>query len=488
LAISYALHPALQGGFEPARFDVDVFDCEIEGKVPDELAGTFYRVGGEWLYPPKHPDDSPFAADGYVSMFRIAGGNVDFKGRFVRTPRYLANAQARSQLFGYYRNPFDIDPRARHLNATAANTNIVFHAGKLLALKEDSVPFEIDPDTLETRGAYDFGGKYSSPTFTAHPKVDAATGEMITYGYETEGPATNAIWVYTIDKTGQVTSERRFRAPYLSMVHDIAISENYILFPIYGMTGSLERLKAGKIHWGWDRTLPSHIGVLPRNGDARDVRWFTGPEMAMVHVFSASDRDGRIVLDAIVSDSNPFPFFPSIDGAPFDRERSRMTIRRYTMDMNSKADGWRMEPMFQNMPGGLPRIDDRRQGADFRYGFLGFADVTRPFDEATGGAMKGRVTNCYGRFDLRGNKVDALFAGPTHTLQEVCFAPRSATAAEGDGWVMGVANNLATQKTELVIGDTRDLSAGPIARVRLPFKAAGQIHGNWVPADARGKV
>src|SRR5690606_9720969 len=110
------------------------------------------------------------------------------------------------------------------------------HAGRLMALKEDSVPFELDPVTLETGGAYDFGGSYKAPTFTAHPKVDGRTGEMVTYGYEAEGLATNAIWIYTIDRTGKVTSERKIKAPYLSMVHDIAISQNYILIPVYGMT------------------------------------------------------------------------------------------------------------------------------------------------------------------------------------------------------------------------------------------------------------
>ncbi len=95
--------------------------------------------------------------------------------------------------------------------------------------------------------------------------------------------------------------------------------------------------------------------------------------------------------------------------------------------------------------------------------------------------MRGRVTNSLGKFDFVNGTVDALFAGPTHSLSEICFAPRSATAEEGDGWVMAVATNAASMKSELVVGDTRDLAAGPIARVRLPFKAPGQIHGNWVP-------
>jgi carotenoid cleavage dioxygenase len=481
MSLSFEDYPALQGAFEPVRFDADLYDCEVEGEVPAALAGTFYRVGGEWIYPPRFRDDSPFHADGVASMFRIANGRCDFRARFVHTPRYLSNRQARRQQFGYYRNPFTSDPAVRDMQATVANTNIVFHAGRLLALKEDAPPFELDPVTLETRGPHDFAGGYKAPTFTAHPKVDGATGEMVTYGYEAEGLASNAIWIYTIDASGRVTSERKLKAPYLSMVHDIAISQNYIVIPIYGMVTSLDRLKSGKVHWGWDTSLPSYLGVLPRHGDAKDVRWFKGGEMAMVHTFAASDRAGVITLDAAVSDSNPFPFFPDVDGKPFDGPGARTDVRRYRIDMNGTADGWSEERLFPNMPGALSRIDDRYIGRDYRYGFLGYSDASRPFDPKALGISRLPI-NCYGRFDFEAGTVQAMFAGPDYGLAEVAFAPRSADAPEGDGWVMGVATNYSRQRSELIIGDTADLAAGPVARVRLPFKAPSQVHGNWVPA------
>ncbi|MEO6152546.1 MAG: carotenoid oxygenase family protein [Croceibacterium sp.] len=469
----------MQGAFEPARFAAEVYDCEVEGRIPDALNGTLYRVGGEWFYPPKFADDSPFAADGIASYFRIKDGSCDFRCRFVETPRYLSNREARRQQFGYYRNPFTSEPQVRALSHTVSNTNIIVSAGKLLSLKEDALPFELDPDTLATRGSFDFAGSYKSPTFTAHPKVDGQTGEMIAYGYEAEGLASNAIWIYTLDASGTVTSERRIKAPYLSMVHDIAISQNYILIPVYGMVSSLERLRAGRVHWGWDSTLPSYIGVLPRHGEARDVRWFTGPEMAMVHTFSATDHQGKITLHAAVSDSNPFPFFPDIAGKPFDGGSARTTIRSYVIDMTSGSAKWQEQKHFGDQPGALSRIDDRFMGHDFRYGLLSFADDKRPFESEAGGR---RPTNSLGRFDLRNGTVESLFAGSHHSLAEIAFAPRNQHSPEGDGWVMAVATDYHENQSELIIGDTEDLSAGPVARIKLPFKAPGQIHGNWVPA------
>jgi carotenoid cleavage dioxygenase len=36
-------------------------------------------------------------------------------------------------------------------------------------------------------GVYDFEGQLTSRTFTAHPKFDFATGEMMAYGIEAKG-------------------------------------------------------------------------------------------------------------------------------------------------------------------------------------------------------------------------------------------------------------------------------------------------------------
>jgi carotenoid cleavage dioxygenase-like enzyme len=128
----------MKGFFAPQRFEADVYDCEVQGKIPSALNGSFVRVGSGWQYPPKHADDSPFNEDGYVSMFRFKNGVVDYKGRWVRTERWVRNAAAGRQLYGYYRNPYDDDPSVRDIahpnRRTVSNTTPVAHAGKLFAL------------------------------------------------------------------------------------------------------------------------------------------------------------------------------------------------------------------------------------------------------------------------------------------------------------------------------------------------------------------
>ena len=79
-----------------------------------------------------------------------------------------------------------------------ANTNIVWHGGKLLALEEGHAPFEMDPNTLESIGAWTFDGKLVGP-MTAHPKMDPETGEMVFFGYNATG----------VDLAGHVVPRRR---------------------------------------------------------------------------------------------------------------------------------------------------------------------------------------------------------------------------------------------------------------------------------------
>jgi carotenoid cleavage dioxygenase len=415
-----------------------------------------------------------------ASMFRVSKGACDYKQRYIHTQRYLAERSAKRALFGRYRNKRTNEPGANGLSLGTANTHIYWHAGKLMALKEDSPPVLLDPHTLATLDNYHtFGGEFSSLTFSAHPKIDGRTGEMIAYGYEAKGDNTTDVALYTFDRRGRKTWEAWVQSPYVCMMHDMAVTQNYVIIPTTGYTTSQERLDAGLVHWAYDASVPIYCGVMPRGGSAEDVRWFQAPHRLIVHTVSAREERGKILFDFQAHDSGAFPFFTNWDGSPFDPVKARSRIMRWTMDMNAPDDRVVEETILPDIHSGLPRFDERFTGRDYRFGFSSEAAPGGPTGEGIGGAGAG--SSQLTRWDIETREVVRGSVGEGRSLSEVVFAPRSRNSAEGDGYLLAVASVPENMCSELVIMDAQRLGEGVVGRVVLPFRAHGQVHGNWVP-------
>jgi carotenoid cleavage dioxygenase len=132
MAVDFRGHPMFAPGFNsPTRFEADVYDCEVWGQIPTDVEGTFYRVQCDFQYrPPMNEWPTGFNGDGHVSAFRFANGSVDFKARYVKTDRLMAERRARKRLWGVYRNHFTDDPSVASIDRGAANTHIYWHGGK----------------------------------------------------------------------------------------------------------------------------------------------------------------------------------------------------------------------------------------------------------------------------------------------------------------------------------------------------------------------
>ena len=475
------------GGNGPFRTECDLQDCDIEGEIPSDINGAFYRVGPDWQYPPM-TGNIPFDGEGHVAMFRIANGHVDFRCRYARTQRFKAQAAARKRLFGMYRNPFTDDPSVAKVSRGTANTHVVFHHGKLFALKEDSPPVAMNPLTLETMDDYyTFHGDLQSLTHTAHPKFDPITGEMIAFGYEAKGFATDDICAFSVNAQGRITWQAWIKVPYVGMVHDFAVMQKYIAFLIIPMATNVERMKQGYVHYAWDSTLPTWFGVMLRGGDGKDVRWLKGPERCATHVMGAFSDGDKIYVDVDMALKNQFPFFPNLHGEPFDPRSAAGYVTRLSVDLSKKTvSDYNMEKLYPQT-GALPRQDDRYQTLPYRIGFMPTSDPTKPLNPKLGN-LAFRPTNSYTRFDHATRTTSEFFVGDDSSLQECCFVPRSKNAPEGDGYLVGIANRLLEGgRSDLLIVDAQHMDAGPIATVRLPFRIYSQVHGWWVPGDSLPK-
>ncbi len=467
------------GYFAPSRVEADIRDLELlDGAIPAELDGIFHRVAPDPHFPPKAQDDIWFNGDGMVTAFSFHDGRVDMRQRWVHTDKFKLESAAGRALFGAYRNPLTDEPEVEGVYRGTANTNVIVHAGKLLALKEDSPPVAMDPVTLETIGNWDFYGTMKSPTFTAHPKIDAATGELLAFGYAAKGLLTRDMAYYVIGRDGRVVHEVWFELPYYCMMHDFGMTEDYVVFHVVPITSDWDRLEKRKPHFGFDTDRDIYLGVLPRRGKVEELRWFRGPNQFASHVMNAYNVGSKIHFDTPAAKGNMFPFFPDIHDAPFDPVAAQPRMTRWTVDMQANTDVIEAMPLT-DLVGEFPRIDDRFAGLPYRHGYLLVQDREKPFEVGDAKSATGMVMNTLAHVDLETGDTDVWWTGPTSSLQEPCFIPRPGSMEEGDGWLVVVENLLVEMRSNLLLFNGRNLAAGPVATIAVPIRLRPALHGNW---------
>jgi len=469
MAKMFPKHPNLVGGFAPLQMECDAPDLVIDGEVPRDLNGTFYRNGPNPQFAPRGQHHW-FAGDGMVHAFSIHDGRVAYRNRWVRTIKWKTEHEAGQALFAAF-NPMETDPSVQDMKTDGiANTNIVWHAQKLLALEEGHAPFQMNPDTLESIGAWTFDDKLVGP-MTAHPKIDPETGEMLFFGYNATGLISEDMSFHVVDTHGKLVRSETFRAPYAAMVHDFMVTRDHVIFPIMPLTGSMERAMRGAPVYAWEPEMGTRIGIMPRSGTVADMRWFKGDPAYVFHPMNAH-TDGDIVT-CDVCEFEQAPLFPSPDGTPGDPAKSIPRLTRWTFDLSRNTDDFKTERL-NDIACEFPRLDERRAGLPYRYGYMA-CDTNPQFD--VGGF------NGIGRVDHKTGNVDTYDVGLACATSEPIFVPRSANAVEGDGYLLANVYDDNRKASHLVILDAQNPSAGPLATAYLDHRVPFGFHGNWKPAS-----
>jgi carotenoid cleavage dioxygenase-like enzyme len=441
---------------------------DIEGEVPREIHGTLYRNGPSQQVLPAQGYRALhlFDGDGLVHRMRIDDGRVFYTGRVVEHPSTLRErAEGRFCMNSVGLNvedpvdPFRIQP----------NTNVVFHGGKLMALVENAYPFEIDRTTLAPIGVNDFQGKMLGMSTTAHPKIDGRTGQMIIHGYQ---PFEPYLQFYVVEPDGTCSLAENVDAPYCVMAHDIAITENYAIF-IWGAIhfDGLAIMNGGgfKEAISWKPELGLRFGVRRREAGA-ETRWFTAPTPGYIfHPGNAYEENGRIMMDACTyrdggallatlesaRDGRPAPGFSAV---PF----------LYELDL---ATGVCSERQLDERGAEFPRLDDRLVGYKNRYGYAAL-------DRTTGGDPADTWSTIV-RYDRQGGNNAVHDFGKWQWPGEPVFVPRSADAAECDGFVLTTVYDGNSDGSYLAILDAQNLAAKPLAKCRLQHRIPMGFHGNF---------
>jgi carotenoid cleavage dioxygenase-like enzyme len=424
--------------YAPVTDELTEFDLPVEGVIPAELDGWYLRNGPN----PRQATAHWFTGDGMIHGVRLEGGRAAwYRNRWVRTDSFKEDF------------PLYNADGTRNLRAGTANTHLVNHAGKTLALVESSLPYEITND-LETVGAYDFGGKLVD-SMTAHPKICPTTGEMHFFGYGNIFEP--HVTYHRADANGELVINRPLDVKALTMMHDFALTAEHVVFMDLPIVFNLDvAMKGdGDMPYRWDDNYGARLGVLRRDDPFGEVRWFEIDPCYVFHVANAYDRGTSIVLQAV-----RYPELWRHSGG-FDTDG---VLWSWTIDLQT---GTVTERQLDDRAVEFPRIDDRLATLPARYAVsVGDGCLVR-YDLTTGDA----VEHAFGTAESPGGPGEAVFVPST-----------SGPADESSGWYIGYVYDQARDGSDLVIIDASDFAAQPVARIKLPHRVPFGFHGNWISA------
>jgi len=463
-AVTIDQDPYLSGVYAPVDIECDDPELEVSGRLPEGLRGTFLRNGPNPMFAPKGRYHI-FDGDGMVHAMALDGeGGASYRNRWVRTEGLAVEQRAGRAIYGGMAG--GTFPTADELDGgppmkNVANTNVVRHAGRILCLWEADLPTEVTP-SLETVGTYDFGGAYRG-AFSAHPKIDPVTGEMLTFGYSGFAPH---LRYHEIDAGGSLTRSIDIDLPAPVMIHDFAVTERHAVFFDSPAVFDFEGFAQGGTMLSWKPDNGMRIGVLDRGSDSPEVTWIETDPCYVFHFLNAfSTSDDKVVVDACRLPRMDIGLEHEGDPAVADS-----WLHRFTIDLATRSVAFEQ---VAELPGDFPRVPAAMEGRRHRYGYYASFSSGRAegdFDSVT-------------KVDLDSGLATTHRYGSDAVNGEAVFAPDPSRAgAEDGGWLLNYVTDRTTLATDFVVLDADTLDE--VARVHLPQRVPFGFHGNWLPASA----
>ena len=447
------------GVYERANFETTTFELPVTGQLPEELTGRYLRLGPNVMSPPDPIDYHWWIGDGMMHGVHLSHGRADwYRSRFMRTAGV-------SELFGLGQIPV---PEGRSVGT--ANTGPIVFRGETYATQEaGAIPLRLSAN-LDSLDGDDFGGGLTG-AFSGHCKIDPRTGELVAVTYDVAAWLTQQRKpnVLVISPEGKVLRETPLDVQQTTMMHDCWITENYVAVFDLPIRVAPELAAVMPAPFTWDPALPARIGLIDRRNPDAPQRRFDGKPCAIFHTLNAYEENGKVILEA-------FPFDRLFDKDKIGFGEAPAHLYRWTLDLET---GSCEEQRLDEHPGELGVLDLRRLGVNNRYAYwLGYSIGDHNQNEHRQLAFD-FDTIC--KIDRESGEIERAPALEGATYGEMFFVPRSAEAAEDDGWLMGFRYRLDGGPTDLVLLSAKDISAEPVAVVHLPVRVPQGFHGWWDP-------
>jgi carotenoid cleavage oxygenase len=442
----------LEGNFAPVHEEVTATDLPVSGTIPDHLDGRYLRNGPNPVVAPDPAAYHWFLGSGMVHGVRLREGRAEwYRNRWVRSAD-VAEALGEAARPGPVFAGFDF----------AANTNVIAQAGRFFAIVEAGArPYELTGE-LDTIGPCDFDGTLPGG-YTAHPHRDPESGELHAVSYFFGWG--NKVQYSVIGTDGRVRRTVDIEVGGSPMMHDFSLTARHVVIYDLPVTFDLDSLQSGDgagFPYAWNPDYPARVGVMSRDGEGSDVRWFDVEPCYVYHPLNAyDDGSDRIVLDVV---RHPQMFATDRQGP----NEGPPTLDRWTVDTSGDKV---LEDRLDDRGQEFPRVDERLTGRRHRFGYAPAVGTDAGDIDLTGSLLK---------HDLVAGRTEVRSFGPSRRAGEFVFVPAGPDAAEDEGVLMGFVHDDESGRTDLALIDATTLE--DVAQVHLPVRVPYGFHGNWIPA------
>jgi carotenoid cleavage dioxygenase len=474
-------HPYRSGAWRPNLREWDATGLEVEGELPTDLHGIYLRNTEN----PVHESIGlyhPFDGDAMLHQIEFADGTASYRNRFVRTDGFLAEQAAAESLWtGMLGRPEQSKREggwgARGRMKDASSTDVVVHNGvALTSFWQCGDLYQLDPKSLDDLGKAPWVGGFPSPTgVSAHTKLDERTGELLVFGYGKTAPY---LHYGVVSAEGELVHSTAVELPGPRLPHDMAFTEHYAILNDLPLYWDPDLLAQGVHLPRFFPDQPSRFAIVPRRGSGADVRWFEAEPTYVLHWINAYEDGDEVVLDGFFQ-HRPSPPKPAAPPAP-DTPAHMASVYRYIdlAQLQARPHRWRFnlttgetkeEPLSDRVTE-FGMINGRHGGQPYRYCY----SMT---GEPGWFLFDGLV-----RHDLQTGEEQHHAFGDGVFGSETPFAPRPGATEEDDGYLVTFTTDVGRDRSECLVFDARDITAGPLARVRLPERISSGTHSCWVPA------
>jgi carotenoid cleavage dioxygenase len=437
--------------FAPVSGETETTALRVEGRLPEGLKGLYARIGPNPIKPPKSSRYHWFIGDGMVHGLRLDGGQAAwYRSRYV-------GSNSAHKVLG---RPLLPGPRCNSIVSDVVNTNVYAHAGRVWASVEaGALPVQLDArlDSLR-HGTFDSPRKQG---YTAHPHRCPHTGELHAICYDALVP--HKVQYVRVSPEGEVTRVLNIPVKHGPMIHDCAITRRFVVVLDLPVTLSFTRLLTmSSFPYAWNDRHRARVGLLPKDGEASDIRWYDVDPCFVFHPANAYELpDGSVVMDVV---AHRRMFDRSRAGPEFD---SGARFERWTLP----ASGGRVvREVVHDALQEFPRVDERLTGEPHRWVY---AVSTRPH----------LPVNPLYRHDMHTRSTQVHDFGSGRVPGEFVFVPRHEQVLEDEGWLIGFVHNRQTGLAEFHVIHADDFTGPPQAVVHIPARIPAGFHGNWI-ADA----